>query len=115
MPSAWYVNQYDNLSNNQSHFADTGSVIWEQTEGKVPHFVAGLGTGGTISGIGKFLKLKNSNIKIWGVDGYGSIFKKYHETGVFYEREIYPYITEGIGEDILPENVTFNIIDSLPK
>src|SRR5690606_33584450 len=89
--------------------------IWEQTKGKVTHFVVGVGTGGTISGVGKFLKEKNRNIKIWGIDTYGSVFKKYHETGIFDESEIYPYITEGIGEDILPKNVDFSIIDHFEK
>ncbi|MET2984349.1 pyridoxal-phosphate dependent enzyme [Aureibaculum conchae] len=114
-PNSWYVNQYDNPSNSLAHYEQTGPEIWEQTDGKITHFVVGVGTGGTISGVGKFLKEKNSNIKIWGVDTYGSVFKKYHETGVFDENEIYPYITEGIGEDILPENVNFDIIDGFTK
>jgi cystathionine beta-synthase len=87
----------------------------EQTEGKITHFVVGVGTGGTISGVGSYLKSKNPRIKIWGVDTYGSVFKKYHETGIFDETEIYPYITEGIGEDILPKNVNFEIIDGFTK
>lgn len=114
-PNSWYVNQYDNLSNSVAHYEQTGPEIWEQTDGKITHFVVGVGTGGTISGIGKFLKEKNPNIKIWGVDTYGSVFKKYHETGIFDEDEIYSYITEGIGEDILPENVDFSIIDGFTK
>ncbi|NQY05941.1 MAG: pyridoxal-phosphate dependent enzyme, partial [Flavobacteriaceae bacterium] len=114
-PNAWYVNQYDNPSNAIAHYEQTGPEIWEQTEGKLTHFVVGVGTGGTISGIGKYLKEKNPDIKIWGVDTYGSVFKKYHETGVFDENEIYPYITEGIGEDILPKNVNFDIIDGFTK
>lgn len=114
-PNSWYVNQYDNLSNTQAHYESTGPEIWKQTDGKVTHFVVGVGTGGTISGIGKYLKEQNPNIKIWGVDTYGSVFKKYHETGVFDEDEIYPYITEGIGEDILPKNVNFDIIDGFVK
>ena len=89
--------------------------IWEQTEGKITHFVVGVGTGGTISGVGKYLKEKNPNIKIWGIDTYGSVFKKYKETGIFDENEIYPYITEGIGEDILPANVDFEVIDLFEK
>ena len=115
IPNSWYVNQYDNLSNTLAHYEQTGPEIWEQTEGKVDHFVVGVGTGGTISGVGKFLKEKNPNVKIWGIDTYGSVFKKYHETGQFDENEIYPYITEGIGEDILPENVDFSIIDGFTK
>ncbi|RXG29831.1 PLP-dependent cysteine synthase family protein [Leeuwenhoekiella palythoae] len=114
-PNSWYVNQYDNPSNAQAHFESTGPEIWDQTDGKVTHFICGVGTGGTISGVGNFLKSKNPDIKIWGVDTYGSVFKKYHETGIFDENEIYPYITEGIGEDILPENVDFKIIDGFTK
>ena len=114
-PNSWYVNQYDNPSNAIAHYEQTGPEIWEQTEGKITHFVVGVGTGGTISGTAKYLKEKNSNIKIWGIDTYGSIFKKYHETGIFDENEIYPYITEGIGEDILPKNVDFSLIDGFTK
>jgi cystathionine beta-synthase len=114
-PNSWYVNQYDNPSNCKAHFLHTGPEIWEQTDGKITHFVAGVGTGGTISGTGSYLKLKNPNIKIWGIDTYGSVFKKYHETGIFDENEIYPYVTEGIGEDILPKNVRFEIIDGFTK
>ena len=95
--NAWYANQYDNPSNAKAHYETTGPEIWEQTQGKITHFVVGVGTGGTISGVGKFLKEKNPNIKIWGIDTYGSVFKKYHETGVFDPNEIYPYSTEGIG------------------
>ena len=114
-PNSWYVNQYDNLSNSKAHYLSTGPEIWDQTNGKITHFVVGVGTGGTISGVGKFLKEKNPNIKVWGIDTYGSVFKKYHETGVFDKNEIYPYITEGIGEDILPKNVDFDIIDYFEK
>jgi len=115
IPDSWYVNQYDNLSNTKGHYLSTGPEIWEQTEGKITHFVVGVGTGGTISGVGTYLKEKNPKIKIWGVDTYGSVFKKYHETGIFDEKEIYPYSTEGIGEDILPKNVNFDIIDGFTK
>ncbi|NJW51764.1 PLP-dependent cysteine synthase family protein [Salinimicrobium oceani] len=114
-PNSWYVNQYDNLSNTKAHYESTGPEIWRQTDGKVTHFVVGVGTGGTISGVGKYLKEQNPNVKVWGVDTYGSVFKKYHETGVFDEKEIYPYVTEGIGEDILPKNVDFSIIDGFTK
>lgn len=114
-PNSWYVNQYDNPSNAQAHYEQTGPEIWQQTDGKITHFVVGVGTGGTISGTAKYLKEQNPNIKIWGVDTYGSVFKKYHETGIFDENEIYPYITEGIGEDILPENVDFSLIDGFTK
>ncbi len=114
-PNSWYVNQYDNLSNALAHYEQTGPEIWEQTGGKITHFVSGVGTGGTISGVGKYLKERNPNIKIWGIDTYGSVFKKYHETGIFDENEIYSYITEGIGEDILPKNVDFSLIDGFTK
>ena len=114
-PNAWYVNQYDNPSNTVAHYEQTGPEIWEQTEGKITHFVVGVGTGGTISGVAKYLKEKNPNVKIWGIDTYGSVFKKYHETGIFDENEIYSYITEGIGEDILPKNVDFSLIDGFTK
>ena len=114
-PNAWYVNQYDNLSNTVAHYQSTGPEIWEQTDGKITHLVVGVGTGGTICGSGKYLKEQNPNIKIWGIDAYGSVFKKYHETGEFDKNEIYPYITEGIGEDILPKNVDFSLIDHFEK
>jgi len=114
-PNSWYVNQYDNPSNAIAHYEQTGPEIWKQTEGKITHFVVGVGTGGTISGVAKYLKEKNPNIKIWGIDTYGSVFKKYHETGIFDENEIYSYITEGIGEDILPKNVDFSLIDGFTK
>ena len=93
----------------------TGPEIWEQTNGKITHFVAGVGTGGTISGTAKFLKEKNKKIQVWGIDPYGSVFKKYHETKIFDEKEIYPYMTEGIGEDIIPKNVDFELIDLFEK
>jgi cystathionine beta-synthase len=114
-PNSWYVNQYDNMSNTAAHYEQTAPEIWEQTDGKITHFVVGVGTGGTISGVAKYLKEKNPNIKIWGIDTYGSVFKKYHETGIFDENEIYSYITEGIGEDILPKNVDFSLIDGFTK
>lgn len=115
IPNSYWCNQYDNLSNRQAHYESTGPEIWDQTGGKITHLVVGVGTGGTISGTGMFLKEQNPNIKIWGIDTYGSVFKKYHETGIFDEKEIYPYITEGIGEDILPKNVNFDIIDLFEK
>lgn len=115
IPNAWKPNQYDNLSNSLAHYESTGPEIWEQTDGKITHLVVGVGTGGTICGAGKYLKEKNPNIKILGIDTYGSVFKKYKETGIFDKNEIYPYITEGIGEDFLPKNVDFNIIDHFEK
>ncbi len=113
--NSFYPNQYDNPSNTIAHYEQTGPEIWEQTEGKITHLVVGVGTGGTICGTGKFLKEKNPNIKIWGIDTYGSVFKKYKETGIFDKNEIYPYVTEGIGEDFLPKNVNFNVIDLFEK
>lgn len=115
IPNSYWCNQYDNLSNRQAHYESTGPEIWRQTDGKITHLVVGVGTGGTISGTGRYLKEQNPNIKVWGIDTYGSVFKKYHETGVFDPKEIYPYITEGIGEDILPKNVDFGVIDHFEK
>lgn len=115
IPNSFYPNQYDNLSNKQAHYETTGPEIWQQTEGKITHFAAGVGTGGTISGTAQYLKEQNPNTFVLGIDTYGSVFKKYHETGIFDENEIYPYLTEGIGEDILPKNVDFTLIDLFVK
>jgi len=113
--NSYWCNQYDNPSNAEAHFESTGPEIWDQTEGKITHLVVGVGTGGTISGTARYLKSKNPDIQVWGIDTYGSVFKKYHETGEFDDNEIYPYITEGIGEDILPKNVDFSLIDHFEK
>jgi cystathionine beta-synthase len=115
VPNSWKANQYDNLSNSKAHYEQTGPEIWEQTEGRITHLVCGVGTGGTISGTGRFLKEQKPTIKTWGIDTYGSVFKKYKETGIFDKHEIYPYITEGIGEDFLPKNVDFSVIDAFEK
>jgi len=115
VPNSWKPNQYDNLSNSKAHYEQTGPEIWKQTEGKITHLVVGVGTGGTISGTGRYLKEQNPAIKVWGIDTYGSVFKKYKETGILDKNEIYPYITEGIGEDFLPKNVDFDIIDRFEK
>ena len=115
IPNAWKANQYDNLSNTRAHYEWTAPEIWEQTGGRVNHFVVGVGTGGTVSGIGRYLKERNPAVKVWGIDTYGSVFKKYKETGIFDKNEIFPYITEGIGEDFLPANVDFAIIDHFEK
>ncbi|OAV46088.1 pyridoxal-phosphate dependent enzyme [Lewinella sp. 4G2] len=115
IPNSYWFNQYDNLSNRKAHYESTGPEIWKQTDGKITHMVVGVGTGGTISGTGKYLKEQNPEVKVWGIDTYGSVFKKYKETGEFDEKEIYPYITEGIGEDILPKNVDFDVIDHFEK
>jgi cystathionine beta-synthase len=115
VPNSWKANQYDNPSNAQAHYETTGPEIWQQTEGKITHLVVGVGTGGTISGVARYLKEKNPNIQILGIDTYGSVFKKLKETGIFDKNEIYPYITEGIGEDFVPENVDLNLIDYFEK
>jgi cystathionine beta-synthase len=115
IPDAWKANQYDNLSNTEAHYEQTAPEIWHQTDGQVAHLVVGVGTGGTVSGIGRYLKERNAKVKVWGIDTYGSVFKKYKETGIFDKNEIYPYITEGIGEDFLPGNVDFAIIDHFEK
>ena len=115
VPNAWKANQYDNLSNSAAHYEQTGPEIWEQTGGRVDHLVVGVGTGGTVSGVGRYLKERNPKVKVWGIDTYGSVFKKYKETGIFDKNEIYPYITEGIGEDFLPQNVDFSVIDHFEK
>jgi cystathionine beta-synthase len=115
VPNSWKANQYDNLSNSAAHYEQTGPEIWDQTDGRVTHLVVGVGTGGTISGAGRYLKERNPSIKVWGIDTYGSVFKKYKETGIFDKNEIYPYITEGIGEDFLPKNVDFDVIDHFEK
>jgi cystathionine beta-synthase len=115
VPNSWKANQYDNLSNSAAHYEQTGPEIWMQTGGRVDHLVVGVGTGGTISGVARFLKEKNPKVKVWGIDTYGSVFKKYKETGIFDKNEIYPYITEGIGEDFLPKNVDFSLIDHFEK
>lgn len=113
IPNSFYPNQYENLGNTQAHYETTGPEIWEQTEGKVTHYVAGMGTGGTISGAALYLKEQNPDIKVIGIDSVGSVFKKYFETGKFDESEIKPYLTEGIGEDIIPGNVNFDVIDTI--
>jgi cystathionine beta-synthase len=115
VPNAWKANQYDNPSNTMAHYEQTGPEIWDQTDGRVTHLVCGVGTGGTISGVGRYLKERNPRVKVWGIDTYGSVFKKYKETGIFDKNEIYPYITEGIGEDFLPANVDFDVIDHFEK
>jgi cystathionine beta-synthase len=114
-PNAWKADQYNNLSNSQAHYESTGPEIWEQTGGRVDHLLAGVGTGGTLCGTGRYLKEQKPGVKVWGIDTYGSVFKKYKETGVLDKHEIYPYVTEGIGEDFLPENVDFSVIDHFEK
>ena len=115
IPNSFYPNQYDHPANAISHYETTGPEIWNDTDGKITHYAAGMGTGGTISGTSKYLKEQNPNVITIGLDSYGSVFKKYKETGVFDEKEIYPYLTEGIGEDILPKNVDFDMVDHIVK
>ena len=115
IPNSFYPNQYDNLSNTAAHYEGTGPELWKQTDGKITMFAAGVGTGGTICGISKYLKEQNPKVEVIGLDTYGSVFKKYKETGIFDENEIYSYATEGIGEDILPKNVDFDLIDKFIK
>ena len=110
-----YINQYFNSLNLEAHYKTTGPEIWNQTNGKITHLIACSGTGGTISGIAKYLKEKNSNIKIIGVDAHGSVLKKYHETGEFDENEIFPYRIEGLGKNLIPSVTDFNIIDKYIK
>lgn len=115
IPNSFYPNQYDNLSNTAAHYQSTGPEIWKQTEGKITHYVATVGTGGSMCGTAKYLKEQKPSIVTVGIDTYGSVFKKYKETGIFDEKEIYPYLTEGFGEDILPKNVDFDVIDLFIK
>ena len=115
IPNSFYPNQYDNLSNTLAHYETTGPEIWQQTEGKITHYAAGVGTGGSMCGTAQYLKEQNPAVVTVGIDTYGSVFKKYKETGIFDEKEIYPYLTEGIGEDILPKNVNFDLIDHFIK
>ncbi|MBP6313324.1 MAG: pyridoxal-phosphate dependent enzyme [Flavobacteriales bacterium] len=114
-PNSWKANQYDNLSNSVAHYESTGPEIWDQTDGKITHLVVGVGTGGTICGTGRYLKEKNPKIQLLGIDTYGSVYTKLKATGIFDKNEIYPYITEGIGEDFVPENVIMDMIDHFER
>jgi cystathionine beta-synthase len=115
IPNSWYVNQYDNLANRLAHYETTGPEIWEQTEGKITHLVVGTGTGGTVTGVGMYLKEKNPNIKVWAIDSYGSLLTKYFRTGELDQNEVHPYITEGIGEDFVPQNYDMQYIDQFEQ
>ena len=110
-----YINQYFNELNIEAHYRTTGPEIWEQTNGKITHLIAASGTGGTISGSGKYLKEQNPDIKIMGVDAIGSVLKKYHETGVFDKNEISPYKIEGLGKNLIPSATDFDMIDIYEK
>lgn len=115
IPNSCYVNQYDNLSNRMAHYEQTGPEIWGQTDGRVTHLVVATGTGGTITGTGQFLKEMNPAIRVWAIDSYGSLLKKFHDTGELDPAEVYPYITEGIGEDFVPANYDMSLIDHFEK
>ncbi|HUX85181.1 MAG TPA: pyridoxal-phosphate dependent enzyme [Chitinophagaceae bacterium] len=115
IPNSFYANQYDNLSNRKAHYEQTGPEIWEQTGGRITHLVVATGTGGTVTGIGQFLKEKNPAIQVWAIDSFGSLLKKFYDTGETDLSEVYPYITEGIGEDFVPANYDMSVIDHFEK
>ena len=115
IPNSLHLNQYDNLANRQAHYETTGPEIWQQTEGKITHLVVATGTGGTITGTAMYLKEKNPNIKVWAIDVFGSLLKKYHETGELDMSQVHAYVTEGIGEDFVPENYDFSLIDKFEQ
>ena len=115
IPNAYWVNQYDNIYNPLAHYGSTGPEIWEQTGGKVTHLVAPTGTGGTLCGTARYLKEQNPNLKVWGIDAYGSVLKKYHETGLFDEEEIYEYAMEGVGREFIPNSMDMSLIDLFEK
>ncbi len=111
IPNSFYPNQYDHPANAEAHYRTTGPELWEQTEGRITHFIAGAGTGGTISGVARYLKEQNPEVQIVGVDPFGSVYAEYWRTREFKESEIYPYLTEGVGEDILAGNMDFDLVD----
>ncbi len=115
IPNSVHMNQYDNLSNRAAHYETTGPEIWEQTEGKITHYVTTIGTGGTVMGVAMYLKEKNPDIKVLGIDVYGSLLKKFHDTGELDTNEVYPYFTEGIGEDFVPQNYDMKYIDHIEQ
>ena len=115
IPNSFYIGQNFNLNNSNAHYHTTGPEIWEQTQGKITHYVCCAGTGGSLSGTARFLKEKNPDIKIIAVDAYGSVLKKYWETATFDESEIYPYKIEGLGKTIIPDNIAFDLIDDFVK
>lgn len=114
-PNSIYINQYFNKKNTEAHYLTTGPEIWEQTKGKITHLIGCCGTGGTLSGSARYLKEQNPEVKIIGVDAYGSILKKYHETGVVDKDEIYPYRIEGLGKNLVPTATDFDVIDKFIK
>jgi cystathionine beta-synthase len=114
-PNSYWVNQYENPMNPFAHYEGTGPEIWDATEGKITHIVAPTGTGGSLCGTARFLKEKNPNIQVWGVDAYGSVLQKFHETGVFDEKEIYDYSMEGVGREFIPRSMDMSLIDKFEK
>jgi cystathionine beta-synthase len=115
IPNSVHLNQYDNLANRDAHYETTGPEIWRQTDGKITHLVVATGTGGTITGTGKYLKEKNPDIKVWAMDPFGSLLTKYFRTGEVDMKEVKPYITEGIGEDFVPQNYDMQYIDAFEQ
>lgn len=115
IPNSFFCNQYDNLANREAHYATTGPELWDQTDGRITHFVAATGTGGTITGTARYLKEKNTNIRIWAIDPYGSLLTKYFRTGEVDAAEVRPYLTEGIGEDFVPANYDMSLIDAFEQ
>src|ERR1051325_469522 len=111
IPNSYFCNQYDNLANRLAHYETTGPEIWRQTEGKITHLVCTAGTGGTVTGTAMFLKEKNPNIQVWAIDVYGSLLTKYFRTGEVDMKEVHPYISEGFGEDFVPQNYDMSVID----
>ena len=115
VPNSFHMNQYDNLANRQAHYETTGPELWKQTDGKITHLVVATGTGGTITGTGKFLKEQNPNIQVWAMDPYGSLLTKYFRTGEIDMNQVHPYVTEGIGEDFVPLNYEMQYIDAFEQ
>jgi cystathionine beta-synthase len=115
IPGAYYINQNFNTENGEAHYLSTGPEIWEQTHGRITHLIGSTSTGGTLCGSGRYLREQNPDLKIIGVDAYGSVLKKYHETGVYDEKEIFPYRIEGTGKNIIPANMDFELIDRFEK
>ena len=111
IPNSYFFNQYDNLANRLAHYETTGPELWQQTEGKITHFVSTAGTGGTVTGTAMYLKEKNPNIQVWAIDVYGSLLTKYFRTGEVDMNEVHPYISEGFGEDFIPANYDMSVID----
>jgi len=115
IPNSFHANQYDNLANRLAHYESTGPEIWEQTDGRITHLVVATGTGGTVTGTAMYLKEKNPNIRVWAMDPFGSLLTKYFRTGELDMNQVHPYITEGIGEDFVPQNYDMKFIDQFEQ